>query len=285
MANPNLLKGPVKRVQTARKLWEDGDKEDAAALVFIATAAISRLRYPRGTGVSDRDAFTGFVRDQVATITNSASPSPLRFPQITKLPGVKETKNVPLEDVFYGAWRCVMIHEARWPDEVYLTETRTNTDYRTYIDLPQDGRLGLPEEWILGLAFAVENAVEILLPQILDFPSFCIWSGPMDALGSDQFQIRPQETKIFRLTVRNQQAIPIFTEENTMKSFIKQNQVPELFVGKFPDLNSLQEFVSYGLQDDRFIFNPIVGKKPLPTYSKDSLLATLASKKNPNFIA
>lgn len=278
MADSDVVEGLAKRIRAARKLWEDGDKEDAAALVFIATAAIARLRYPRETGCSDRTAFTGFVRDQTATITNGASPILLRFPQTTKLPGVKETRDVPLEDVFYGTWRCVMIHEARWPNEVYLTETRLNSHYRTYIELPPDGRLGLPEEWIVGLAFAVANAVEIVLPQVLEFPSYCVFSGPVDSLGSGNFQIRPNETKVPRVTVRNQQAVPIFTNENILKAFLEQNLIPELFVGELPDPVSLRGFVSYGLQDDRFILNPVIGKLLLPSYSRDSLLAMLPQR-------
>lgn len=274
---PNLKEGPVKRIRVARKLWETGEKEDAAALVFIATAAVARLRYPHNRVPSDRAAYTRFVRDQIATITNGAAPVSLRFPQITRLPGVKETRDVPLEDVFYGTWRCVLIHEARWPTEVYLTETRTSTDYRTYIELPPDGRLGLPEEWILGLAYAVENAVEILLHRILDFPSYCIFSGPTTYLGSNTFQIRPTETKIAKVTVRNQQAIPIFTNKEMLTEFIKQYQVPELTIAELSDRSSLRNLVDYGSQDDRFIFNPVFGNTPLPTYSRDTLSAMLLS--------
>jgi hypothetical protein len=251
-------------------LWARGYKEDAAALVFVATVAVSRLRYTRETKCSDRKAFEGFVREQVATITNGASPTPLRFPRSTQLRGVKETENVPLEAVFYGTWRCVMIHEARWPDEVYLTKTRADTEYPVYIELPPDGRLGLPEEWILGLAFAVENAVEILVPQILDFPTYCIFSGPVRSLGSGQFQIKPNETKVPRIMVRNQQAVPIFTNEDALRVFMQQTQIPELSVGELPDLVSLSGFVGYGLKEDRFIFNPVVGELSLPSYSRDS---------------
>ncbi|MEO8270932.1 MAG: hypothetical protein ABI557_14510 [Aureliella sp.] len=64
--------GPEKRIKAARKLWELGDKEDAAALIFVATAAISRLRFPRELGCRDRTAFTEFVKEQIATITNGA---------------------------------------------------------------------------------------------------------------------------------------------------------------------------------------------------------------------
>jgi hypothetical protein len=276
MSNSNKkTEGIEKRIRAAKTLWANGDKEDAAALVFIATAAISRLRFPQMAGYSDRAAFTGFISEQVATITNGASPNPLRFPQTTKLPGVKETQNVPLEDVFYGAWRCVLIHEAMWPDEVYLTETRVDSDYTTHIELPPDGRLGLPEQWILGLAFAVEKSVEIVLPQIFQFPSYVIFSGNVDSLESNQYQVRPGETKVPRLKVRNQQAIPIFTRESLMKKFIKQNYIPEPFIGGLHDLVSLRNFVAYSLKDDRFIFNPEIGKKPLPSYSRDSLLGAL----------
>lgn len=267
--------GIIKRVQVARALWGDGHKEDAAALVFIATASLSRMRFPQKAGYTDRAAFTAFIRQEMATITNGTIPTPLYFPQTIKLPGIKDPKNVPLEDIFYGTWRCVMIHEAHWPDEVYLTETRAQGDYRTHIDLLPDGKLGLPEEWILGLAFAVENAVEITLTQILEFPIYCIFSGPITSLEDGSFQLKPNETKVPRLTVRNQQAIPIFTDESKMKNFIAQNSIPELAIGTLPDSIALRNFISYGTHDDRFVFNPTVGEVPLPSYSKDLLLSAL----------
>jgi len=119
MGDVNKTEGPEKRIRTALKLWNDGDKEDAGALIFLATAAISRIRYPRELGCSDRTAFTEFIKEQIATITNGASPTTFRFPKTAQLPGIKVTENVPLEDIFYGCWRCVMLHEARWPQEVF----------------------------------------------------------------------------------------------------------------------------------------------------------------------
>ncbi len=273
MAAQNLAEGPLKRIRAARKLWKEGDKEDAAALVFVAVAAVARLRYPRNT-CSDREAYTKFIRDELATITDGASPASFHFPHTTKLPEIQRTENVALEEVLYGAWRCVMIHEARWPDEVYLTPTRANSDYPTYIDLPPDGRVGLPEEWILGLAFAVENAVEIALPRILKYPVYIVLSGPMDPMGAGMFQVKAQETKVPRMLVRNQQAIPVFTTVRGAEALIVQYQIPKPFVSPFADAAALRDFVVHGTQDDRFIFDP-AAETLLPSYSRDSLLAAL----------
>jgi hypothetical protein len=271
------MDGPGKRIRAARELWDKGYKEDAAALIFIATAAVSRLRYPRDCGYSDKVAFTAFVSDEIATITNGATQKPLRFPKTTKLPEINVTENVPLEDVFYGAWRCVMIHEARWPSEVYLTESRTDNKYRTSIEMPPDGRLGLPEEWILGLAFAVEHAAEIVLPKIVRFPIYCVFSGPVKDLGSNLFQIMNGETKAPRVNVRSQHAVPIFSDEGAMKAFTKYYNIPNLFVGLLSDKESLRRFIEQGGEDERFIFNPIPEQKLPPSYSRESLLKHLGS--------
>ena len=266
------MEGPLKRIQAATRLWNDGFKEDAAVLVFIATAAISRLRYPQGQGHTDRSAFTEFVREQIATITKGATNKPLQFPKTTKLPGVKVTENVPLEDIFYGTWRCVMIHEASWPTEVYLTETRTDSEYSTCIELPPDGRIGLPEEWILGLAFAVENSAEILVPKILRFPVYILLSGFVTDLGSNRYQFEYDKTKVPRVKVRNQQAVPLFTDEIIMQAFKNHYKEADFFVGMLPDNESLRDFIERAISSDRFIFNPEPEKTLLPSYSKEVLL-------------
>ena len=196
--------GPTKRIQGARKLWKTGDKVNAAILFFVATAGISRIRYPRKTYRYDRDAFTKLISDEIATITNGAAPKSLLFPTdkwklpdiVMEIRGVKEAKKVSLEDIIYGVWRCVTIHEARWPDEVYLTKTPKNTKIHQTIELPNDGTMGLPEDWILGLADAVEYAVEFVLPKILRFPMYYIFSGPRKVLGLDNLQVIPGETKV-----------------------------------------------------------------------------------------
>jgi len=243
--------GPEKRIKTARKLWEAGDKEDAALLIFSATAAVSRLRFPRESGYRDKRAFTEFLKEQIATITSGAMQAPLRFPKTTRLPGINTTENVPLEDVIYSCWRCVMTHEARWPPEVYLTPTKEESEYSTCIEFPPDGRLGLPEAWILGLADAVENAAEIVLPRIMKFPVFCV---------------------LPRIKVRNQDAIPIFTEESLMKGFVDHQKIADVTIEQLPDMNA---FIKHGASSDRFVFNPVIGERPLPSYSMDTVLSSL----------
>jgi len=267
--------GPVKRINGARKLWEDGDKENAAALIFIATAAISRLRFPRELGCTDKKAFTEFVKDQIAMITSGAMSAPVRFPKTSKLPDIKTTENVPLEDVFYSCWRCVMIHEARWPPEVYLTETKKDSEYSTYIELPPDGRLGLPEAWILGLADAVENAAEIVLPRIVKFPVFFLFAGQVKRDADGNFKFQPGVTKVPRIKVRNQDAIPVFTEETMIKRFVDHHKFADLEIGQLPDKNALRAFIMHGADKERFIFNPVIGEPPLPSYSLDTVLSSL----------
>lgn len=273
------MDGPIKRIQGARELWRTGDKENAAILIFVATAGISRIRYPSDT-YKDWEAFTKFIRDEIATITNGAAPKPLTFPTKNwKLPvvmnlfGVKERKGATLEQIIYGVWRCMTIHEARWPDEVYLTETQTDTEYCQTIEILPDGKMGLPEVWILGLADAVEYAVEIMLPKILLFPMYILYSAPVMALGSNNFQWKPGETKIAQIKIRNQQAVPIFTAEEDMKTYTEQN--PDVSVGVLPNIDSLRNFVEHGGDAARFIFNPRVGDKPLPSYTQASVLATI----------
>lgn len=274
MSDKQTHDGPLMRIQAARKLWGEGFREDAAALIFIATAAISRVRYPREMGCSDRRAFTAFVAEQVATITNGVAPSPLCFPKTCKLPGVNTSQNVALEDIFYGCWRCVMIHEAKWPVQVYLTPETPSSRYNTTIKLEADGRLGLPEQWILGLAMAVEKSAEIILPQIMRYPCYAIFEK--DSISSSgNIQLIPGKSKVPTIDIRNQDAVPIFTNENTLKKFLNHHKIQHRLVGQFMNRNELIEFVHCGSADQRFIFDPIVGDNPLPSYSLDCVLACI----------
>lgn len=266
--------GIRRRIKSARRLWDDGDKEDAAALIFIATAGVSRLRHPR-PGLRDKEAYISFVRDQIAMITKGAMPKPIRFPRTTKLPGIKTTENVPLEEIFYCVWRCSMVHEARWPGEVYLTGTRQDSDYSTYIDLPPDGRVGLPDQWILGLADAVENAVEIALPDQLVFPVLCVFSGEVEDLGSNTYQLIPGKTSLPKLKIRNQEAFPLFLDVETLNAHIGVPHPVEMHVMQFHDLAALAQFIKAGAMDERYVFNPILGAVPPPTYSRESLFKVL----------
>ena len=62
--NARSMDGPLKRIEAAFKLWNDGLREDSAALIFIAAAAVSRLRYPRDKH-TDRESFRcGFSRTE-----------------------------------------------------------------------------------------------------------------------------------------------------------------------------------------------------------------------------
>ena len=173
-----------------------------------------------------------------------------------------------------------MIHEARWPDEVLLTATRADSDYRTCIQVSPDGRLGLPEEWILGLAFAIENAAEVLLPSILSFPIYCVLSGPVEDLGSNMFQLKDGETKVPKVNVRNQQAVPLFSDETAMKEFTEFCDIPALFIGELPDIESLTHFVERLESNERFVFNPVPERRLPPSYSRESLVQQLSTITN-----
>ncbi|MEO8270934.1 MAG: hypothetical protein ABI557_14520 [Aureliella sp.] len=62
-----------------------------------------------------------------------------------------------------------------------------------------------------------------------------------------------------------------------MKAFVEHHKVRDVAIGQFPDINKLREFVMYGVETDRYIFNPVMGERPLPSYSLETVLSSLES--------
>jgi hypothetical protein len=186
------------------------------------------------------------------------------------LPGVKETKDVPLEDIFYGCWRCVVIHEGHWPAQAPLTPT--STDGTQIIDLSSGSSVGLPEDWVLGIADAVENSIEMVFHNILRFPMYILCVGPRPPSGEKEFKLQPGNGYA-TVTVRNQLAVPIFTDENRMKPILEHH--PEFFVGVLPKLDYLRKTVEWLKDSDRFVFNPKFGEILPLSHTRGALLSTI----------
>ncbi len=271
MLDQERAEGLIARTITATKLWDEGNKLDAAILFFVATAATSRIRYPRLK--HDREAFTRFVRDEFTAIIGSYESEPVKMPAWLELPGIKKPENFYSEDIFYHCWRCVVIHEARWSHEVYLTPSASDSDSPHIIDYASSKKIGLPEIWIKNLGKAVQETIEILLPTILSFPIYILYSGPT-APKSGGFQIIPGKTNLMSEMIHNRPTTPLFTLEDTMKN-IKENLVG-VSVGQLPTLDSLIRYVNLLSDHQRYIFNPSNNRKlPHFPFSKSSLLSQL----------
>jgi hypothetical protein len=89
------------RIEDATLLWQNGRREGAFLVALVATAAVSRLRYPDS---GDGEAFRRFVRE--------SQPFTLSVEFRGKL--------VPVEQVLYKWMRCELVHEGGLPVDVEL---------------------------------------------------------------------------------------------------------------------------------------------------------------------
>ena len=92
------------RIEDAGVLADNGRYEGALLMILVAVAATSRKRYPKNTGVSDRDAFTRFLRDEMWELVKDP-------PDGIEFRGQKR----PIEEFLYEFLRCELIHEGGVP--------------------------------------------------------------------------------------------------------------------------------------------------------------------------
>lgn len=138
----------VARLDDAQVLYEAGRLEGALLSLLVATAATSRKRYPHGSGMGDRAAFTAFMSDEMGNLTGSISN--VRMPNVTI--GFRG-KMMPLSDILYTYVRCELAHEARLPgDIVFLRDD--------FLLFKGGDQLVLNEMFLQGLANVVLGAPE-----------------------------------------------------------------------------------------------------------------------------
>ena len=263
-----MTAGICDRIFDARSLWEQNRKDSAIALILIAAAAVSRMRYPR-KHFTDKEAFKKFIRDEFPTITGGAAVESLTLPKTCDLPEIQQTENVPIEDVFYSCWRCCMVHEAKFADEISFTPTNEGSRWRWTIEAHPDGTWAFPEEWLLNLAKAVEESAEVKLPELLEFPCFILMKHANQM--ADGMMSIDASTQFPKMKVRNEDAFPIFTHESLLQKFVGSQDCQ---VGRLDSAEQLAQLL-LGKKIDRVIFNPSIGDWPLPTYWVDCLLAAL----------
>jgi len=95
--------------------------------------------------------------------------------------------------------------------------------------------------------------------------------------ANGEIEIQPGATKVPRIKVRNQNAIPVFTNESLVNEFVAPHESVDLTIGKLPDVGALREWIMVAASDDRFIFDPVEGERPLPSYAMDTVLSSLGT--------
>jgi hypothetical protein len=138
------------RIDDAVFLASHGRTSGSLLSVLVAVAATARKRYPKSR-YSDREAFEGFITDEMSKITGGAQR------------GVKFYYNgvydVPLEQVLYKIIRCQLVHEGYLPDELSFSMP-VEEGGKAYNVLGLYDPIEIPIGWIWNLAAAVMEAPE-----------------------------------------------------------------------------------------------------------------------------
>jgi hypothetical protein len=131
------------RLDDARILYDNNRREGALLSVLIAVAATSRKRYPQRT-LTDRDAFTRFVGEEMLTITRVVQNFNVNY----------RGQMRPLQDFLYKFVRCQLAHEAELPaDIIFVPGSGLQVSVEPI-------RIVFSDVLIDGLARAVEKAPE-----------------------------------------------------------------------------------------------------------------------------
>jgi hypothetical protein len=142
------------RLEDALYLWSHGRKEGAWVQVLIAAAATSKERFPNK---KDGEAFKDLIRDVTPLIVD---------PNATPIAGgvnvvfnANTPNSVTMGEVMYKHLRCFLIHEAKMPSDVRLSESKLENG-KLVADLRGGSPLTIPDFWVLHLAKAVATAPE-----------------------------------------------------------------------------------------------------------------------------
>lgn len=257
------------RIEDGRVLWENGRKEGALAMILIAAAATSRIRYPRPQ-YGDREAFKSFIRDELPTITETQSES-LQVPFL----GQKQS----LEDILYVHLRCSLVHEAAVPEWIEFTEPEYKKGEKwNILFLRPDEGLGLPEGWVLNLAKAVREAPENLptfqaaeLNELIRFP--CFFLSDNAEIGRELQIIRPGVTRFGSLTFMGTQHHVIFTDHKSASAYAAMH-APSCGLVSITSREDIERFLAQSGWTS-LLFDPVIGSSHPQIYSVESVMAAL----------
>jgi len=165
-----------------------GRKHGAFLMALVALAGLSRLRYPKQTAPSiyfdrlreyhpnqlehiarieqqrdkkkpfqDGEAFKCTLLDLIADIILPNPPPGMCQPRKNiVIPFGSDRKDRNIEEIFYEAFRCTFVHEAKMTSDVFLTAPTPQGDV-----LRLTHPTGIPESWIPNLIVAIRDAPEI----------------------------------------------------------------------------------------------------------------------------
>lgn len=148
------------RLEDAQLLWNNGRIHGAWIQVLVAAAATSRFRFPRP--MTDREAFTAFIREVTPTILDGRTPAIAGGISVNFYEHVRGD-GASLDHIIYAHLRCNLVHEAVLADEVRLCKSRI-VDGQLVAELQGVGTpqlpLTIPDFWVIHLAKAVAEAPE-----------------------------------------------------------------------------------------------------------------------------
>lgn len=153
------------RLQDAAFLYSHDRRDGALLSVLIAVAATARRRYP--IRISDRQAFTRFLAEEMVVVTGGA----VRNYNV-RVPSADRAKHanamMPLGECFYEFVRCNLAHEAKLPDNVDFSRSEPG---RLIVEIT-DTAIRLSDAFMDGLAKTVEYAPENqdLYPHVAEMP-------------------------------------------------------------------------------------------------------------------
>ncbi|MGD9496589.1 MAG: hypothetical protein AB7Y46_09815 [Armatimonadota bacterium] len=139
--------GIAERLEDARILYANGQREGALLMVLVAVAGTSRRRFPRHQVCSDGEAFKRFLQDE---LYKALQPRGVHVPQIMV---ACSAGTMPLEDILYHLVRCRLVHEALLDDDIEF-------EARSDISVTGGNPMKLTDGWIDVLAQTVLNAPE-----------------------------------------------------------------------------------------------------------------------------
>lgn len=154
-----------RRLEDAHFLLTNGRPDGALLSACTAISATSRKRYPDRKAMTDREAYTKFLGEEMRVVTAGGV---VNF--FVRCPGADTSRYpdemMPLQDVLYEFVRCTLAHEGRIGANVEFADTD-----QVSVEVKDDRLIlggAVLQRLLIVAEYAPENAAEF--PQIAEMP-------------------------------------------------------------------------------------------------------------------